>query len=89
MVPNEAAIFLPFRLFRSPLTMPESLPAMIAMVASEPSLVALPLIIAERDEVHAAQHRADHRHADLHDLALAGLQRIQRVDAGRVGPRDA
>ena len=43
MVPKEAAIFLPLRLFRSPAAMPESLPAMIAMVASEPSLVALPL----------------------------------------------
>ena len=43
MVPNEAAIFLPFRLLRSPLVIPESLPAIIAMVASEPSLVALPL----------------------------------------------
>ena len=43
MVPNDAAIFLPLRLFRSPLTMPEPAPAMSAIVASEPSLVALPL----------------------------------------------
>ena len=88
MVPNEAAIFLPFRLFRSPLTMPEPSPAMSAIVASEPSLVALPAVVAERDQVHAAQHRADHRHADLHDVALARLQRVERIDAGRIGPRD-
>ncbi len=43
MVPNEAAIFLPLRLARSPLSMPEPSRAMSAMVASEPSLVALPL----------------------------------------------
>jgi hypothetical protein len=45
-------------------------------------------VVAERDEVHAAQHGPDHRHADLHDLALAGLQGIERVDAGRIGSRD-
>ena len=88
MVPNEAAIFLPFRVFRSPFTMPEPLPAMIAIVASEPSLVALPLIVAERDEVHAAQHGADHRHADLHDFAFTRLQRVERIDAGGIGARD-
>ncbi|MFK4509141.1 hypothetical protein ABIF81_004319 [Bradyrhizobium daqingense] len=43
MVPKDAAIFLPFSVDRSPLTMPEPSRAMIAMVASEPALVALPL----------------------------------------------
>ena len=43
MVPKEAAIFLPFRLARSPLTMPDPSRAMTAMVASEPALVGLPL----------------------------------------------
>ena len=45
-------------------------------------------VVAERHEVHAAQHRADHRHADLDDLALAGLERVERIDAGGVGPGD-
>ncbi len=43
MVPNDAAIFLPFSVARLPLSMPEPSRATSAMVASEPSLVALPL----------------------------------------------
>ena len=43
IVPNEAAIFLPLRLFRSPLAMPVPAPAIIARVASEPALAALPV----------------------------------------------
>src|SRR2546430_10730921 len=34
------------------------------------------------------QHRADHRHADLHQLALARLHRVQSVDPGRVRARN-
>ena len=45
-------------------------------------------VIAERHQIHAAQHRADHGHADLHDLAFAGLQRIERIDAGGIGAGD-
>ena len=44
--------------------------------------------IAERHDIHPAQDRADHRHTDLDDVGLSGLQRIQRIDAGRVGPRN-
>ena len=43
MVPNEAAIRLPFRLARLALSMPEPSRAISAMVASEPRWVALPL----------------------------------------------
>src|SRR3989454_8143605 len=108
MVPKEAAIFLPWSVFKS-LVIPAPSRAMTAIVASEPSLVAtmaviarddchrrvgaelgrVAAVIAERDEIHAAQDCANHRHADLHQLALAGLQRIERVDAGRIRPRDA
>ena len=43
MVPKEAAIFLPLRLARSPFLMPDDSLAISAMVASDPSFVALPL----------------------------------------------
>ena len=88
MVPKEAAIFLPFRLLRSPAAMPEVLAGDDRHGGVGAELGGVAAVVAERDEVHAAQHRADHRHADLHDLALAGLQRVERVDAGGVGPRD-
>ena len=45
-------------------------------------------VVAERDQIHAAQHRADHGDADLDDIALTGLQRVERVDARRVGAGD-
>ena len=43
MVPNDAAIFLPFSVDRFLGSMPEPSRATSAIVASEPSLVALPL----------------------------------------------
>ena len=88
MVPKEAAIFLPLRLFRSPATMPEVLAGNDGHGGVRAELGGIAAVVAERDQVHAAQHGADHGHAHLHDLALAGLERIERVDAGGVGARD-
>ena len=44
--------------------------------------------VAEEHQVHAAQDGADGRHAGLHHVGLARLQRIERIDAGGVGARD-
>ena len=88
MVPNEAAIFLPFRLFEIAFDDAGVLARDQRQRGVGAELGGVAAVVAERHEVHAAQHGADHRHADLHDVALAGLQRVERIDAGRVGPRD-
>ena len=51
-------------------------------------MVGIAAVIAERHQVHAAQHGADHGHADLHDLAFTGLKRVERIDAGGIGAGD-
>ena len=45
-------------------------------------------IIAECDEIHAAQNSANHRHADLHHFCFARLQRVERINACCIRPRD-
>ena len=87
MVPNEAAIFLPFKRRQVVLVDARALARDQRHGRVGAELGGAAAVVAERDQVHAAQHRADHRHAHLHDLALAGLQRIQRIDAGRIRPR--
>ncbi len=51
-------------------------------------MVGLPLKLPSATRSHAAQHCADHRHADLDNLSFAGLQRIEGIDTGRIGARN-
>ena len=87
-MPNEVAIFLPLRLFRSPLTMPESLAGDERERGVGAELGGVAAEVAEEHQVHAAQDGADGRHAGLHHVGLARLQRVERIDAGGVGARD-
>ena len=88
MVPNEVAIFLPLRLLRSPLTIPESLVGDQRERGIRAELGGVAAEVAEEHQIHAAQDGADGRHAGLHHVGLARLQSIERIDAGGVGARD-
>ena len=76
MVPKEVAIFLPLRLFRSPLTMPELLAGDQRQCGVGAELGGIAAEVAEEDQVHAAQDGTDGGHARLHHVGFTGLQAL-------------